>query len=245
MRSMKLRLASHLHAETILKGEFASEWKALQDVLTSAPVPLRAASPFTATGRPMRPKRQMRTLGGKKALALLPIDQVALNNYLDASLGALGWARQPFVLGRSFGVELDSYLKGDFALNGVFVEVEFGNTASLFRDLFKFQIAGRSGVGKVGVLVVATGPMTRLFDSGVAMFEQAEKLLPAMNIGLALPTLIIGLEIDDWNQVKDRFSEMKRIAEEQALVCHDFDAVRRLDPPFPNGEDGEAPDPGW
>jgi hypothetical protein len=229
---VKLKLASHLHAETILKGEFASEWKALQDVLSNAPLPLRPAGPFTASGRPMTPKRQTRQLGGKRALALLPIDQVGLNLYLDASLGALGWARQPLVLGSSFGAELDSYLKGDFALNGVFVEVEFGNTASLFRDLFKFQIAGRSGVGKVGVLVVATGPMTRLFDSGVAMFEQAEKLLPAMNIGLALPTVIVGLEIDDWAPVKDRFEEMKRVAEGQGLVCHSFDAVRRLDDPL-------------
>ena len=228
-----------------MKGEFASEWKALQDILKNAPLPLRAAGPFTATGRPMTPKRQTRVLAGKRALALLPIDQVALNAYLDASLGALGWDRQPLVLGSSFGAELDSYLKGDFALNGVFVEVEFGNTASLFRDLFKFQIAGRSGVGKVGVLVVATGPMTRLFDSGVATFEQAEKLLPAMNIGLALPTVIVGLEIDDWNPVRDRFVEMKAVVEGQGLICHGFEAVRKFDePPVLTADESEVPDPG-
>jgi hypothetical protein len=192
----------------------------------------------------MTPKRQMRLLGGKRAWAVLPIDQVALNEFLDARLSAIGWARQPLVLGKSFGADLDSYLKGDFALSGVFVEVEFGNTASLFRDLFKFQIAGRSGVGKVGVLVVATGPMTRLFDSGVATFEQAEKLLPAMNIGLALPTLLIGLEVEDWGPIRDRFQEMRKVVEERGLACHDFDSVRRFDEPtLPTDEESGEPPP--
>ena len=50
-------------------------------------------------------------------------------------------------------------------------------------DLFKFQIAGRSGIGKVGVLVVATAAVTRLFDSAVATYEQAVNLLPYMKIG--------------------------------------------------------------
>lgn len=94
---------------------------------------------------------------------------------LDEAMVALEWNRQPYVLGETLGTPLDSYLKGDFERSGVYVEVEFGNTASLFRDLFKFQIAGRSGIGKVGVLVVATAAVTRLFDSGVATYEQGRE----------------------------------------------------------------------
>ena len=51
---------------------------------------------------------------------------------------------------------IPSGLLGDFAKGGIFVEVEFGNMASAFRDLFKFQIASRSGAGRLGVLVVAS-----------------------------------------------------------------------------------------
>lgn len=156
---------------------------------------------------------------------------MGLNDALDASLVQLGWNRQPFVLGETLGTPLDSYLKGDFERSGVYVEVEFGNTASLFRDLFKFQVAGRSGIGKVGVLVVATAAVTRLFDSGVATYEQAVNLLPYMKIGLTLPTVVVGLDIVDWAPVKERYAEMYQVAAANGVECHSFELVRGTDDP--------------
>jgi len=226
---MRQQTRSHLFAETILEGSFRGVWEELLDVFGSVDVPLRPAGPFTSTGRPMTPKRQRRRLGGRDAYALLPVDQVGLNLELNRRLVAQGWSRQPFVLGTPVGTPLDSYLKGDFEKEGVFVEVEFGNTASLFRDLFKFQVAGRSGVGKVGVLVVATAPVTRLFDSGVATYEQAVNLLPYMNIGLALPTVIVGLDIVDWEPIARRYEDMKVVAERAGVPCHPFELVRGSD----------------
>ena len=83
-------------------------------------------------------------------------------------------------------------LKGDFVRNGVFIEVEFGNVASMHRDFFKFQIANRSGAGAVGVLVVATDRFSRFFDSGVATFEIAERNRPFLAIGIQMPLWING-----------------------------------------------------
>src|SRR5574340_987994 len=116
---MLMRLDSHLHAETILEGEFRAEWEQLRDVLGSVEAPLRASGPFM-TGRGGAPKRQRR--GGQKAYAMFPIDQSALNQRLDIDLRGLGWQRQPFAAGSTGGPQL-SELKGDFARNGIFVEI--------------------------------------------------------------------------------------------------------------------------
>ncbi len=116
-------------------------------------------------------------------------------------------------------------LLGDFAKGGVFVEVEFGNMASAFRDLFKFQIASRSGAGRIGVLVVASDKVARFFDQGVATYEQVARLLPYMGIGLQLPTVIVGLDLNDWTAIKARYGEMRAVAEANGLDCHPFEAV--------------------
>ena len=226
---MRMRIESHLHAETILEGEYAEEWEELKDVLGTTDVPLRPVAPFSATGRPMSPKRQRRRLGGSDRFVLLPIDQPVLNATLDLSLRSRGWTSQPFAVEGVPGDALPTFLQGDFSKRKVFVEVEFGNTASLFRDLFKFQIAGRSGAGEVGVLVVAVDSVARLFDSGVATFESATRLLPFMRIGIQLPVAVVGLDlgVSDWDRVARRYDEMRHQAEANGVSCHPFEAVRR------------------
>jgi hypothetical protein len=220
-----LQTASHLYAQTIAEGDFRGEWEELLDVLGTVEPPLRKAGPFTASGRPPTPKRQYRTIAGRRRMALFPIDQPALNALLDHRLRALGWARQPIARGDLVAGPIPSGLLGDFAKGGIFVEVEFGNMASAFRDLFKFQIASRSGAGRLGVLVVATDRVGRFFDQGVATYEQVTRLLPYMGIGLQLPTVVVGLDLNDWTAVARRYEEMRSVAEENGLDCHPFQAV--------------------
>ena len=96
---------------------------------------------------------------------MFPVDQGALNRQLHTALRSIGWTAEPIASGQPLGTKADISLRGDFAKAGVFIEVEFGNTASLYRDLFKFQIANRSNTGEVAVLIVATGgarPVLRL-----------------------------------------------------------------------------------
>ena len=90
---MRMRIESHLHAETILEGEYSEEWEALKDVLGTTDVPLRRIAPFSASGRPMSPKRQRRRIGGSDRFVLLPIDQPTLNETLDRAFRARGWCR--------------------------------------------------------------------------------------------------------------------------------------------------------
>lgn len=219
---MHIHTAGHLFGETIIEHAFPLEYRELMEVLESIEPPLRAAGPFTDRGRPPTPKRQARTIGGSKRQFLLPVDQVEMNRVINDQLRVLDWQTQPFATGDPAGTPLDRYLRGDFHKNRIFVEVEFGNTASMFRDLFKFQIAGRSRQGDVGVLIVATAKLARFFDSGVATFEQAVSLLPYMRIGIQLPVWVIGLEPFDWGPIGIRYEEMRSSAEAQGVSCHDF-----------------------
>jgi len=237
---LQITSESHLFGETIVEHGFPTEYDELIGVLGGIEIPLRAAEPFKE-GRPATPKRQTKVIGGRRAFALFPVDQGSLNQLLQDRLRDTDWTTEPVATGSPLGTPADLSLRGDFAKEKVFVEVEFGNSASLFRDLFKFQIASRSGVGEVAVLIVATGGLAKFFDSGVATFEQAIGLIPYMRIGIQMPVWVIGIGPADWEPVKDRYDLMYRVATENGAVCHPFERIYGsvLEPAAPviEGED--------
>lgn len=218
----------HRDADAILEGRFSSLWSELREVLTDISPPLRASGPFTSGQRPDTPKRH-KVRASPPTYRMLPIDQSALNHAIDERLQVLGWRSQPYALEAVTGGKLPTFLQGDFAKETVFVEVEFGNQASLFRDLFKFQIAGQTNAGDVGILIAAVDRMARFFDSGVATYEQAVRLMPYMRIGLSLPTAIIGLDLSDqdWLRVERRYREMQQVAEAGGVTCRSYEDVWR------------------
>lgn len=223
---MNIQGCSHLHGGTILEHDFPGEHIDLLDVLSEIDVPLRAADEFTTNTRPLRPKRQARTFLGVRKPALMPADLPTLNGELDHALDAKGWDSQPIASTSAMGGEAELLgLKGDFVKNKVFVEVEFGNVASLFRDLFKFQIANRSGLGDVGVLIVATDRLARFHDQGVATYEAAQRLLPYLAIGIQMPIWIVGIEPTEWSGLRARYEEMWQRCADNGVDCHRFDAV--------------------
>jgi hypothetical protein len=224
---MRMRVESHRYAEDVLEARFQAEWDEFRHVLGTLEVPLRPPGPYTRHGRPKTPKRQMRMFGGRLANVLLPIDQSAMNEQIDGALVALGWKRQPWILVDHDGQPIDTHLRGDFEKNGVFVEVEFGNVASLYRDLFKFHIAGTSGAAEVGIIVVATAQLAAFFDQGQATWETATGLLPYMRAGIQLPTAIIGLDVNDWSPVQERYEEMLAMLVPNGETGHSFETVLR------------------
>lgn len=224
---MRMRVESHRYAEDVLDARFRAEWEELRDVLGNLDVPLRPAGPYTRQGRPKTPKRQVRAFGGHRANAPLPVDQSAMNARIDEGLVGLGWHRQPWILVDRDGQPVDTRLRGDFEKHGVFVEVEFGNVASLYRDLFKFHIAGTSGAAEVGVIVVATAQLASFFDQGQATWEQATGLLPYMRVGLQLPTAIVGLDVNDWSSIKRRYDEMLAVLSANGESGHPFETILR------------------
>ena len=199
---MELEHASHIFGRTIMRSEFSSEYAEIESTLRAAELPLRPAGPYS-TSRGGAPKRQRR--GNHHVL--LPADLKQLNLDLDAALRPLGWTSQPVASEGVFSTS-GQRSKGDFAKNGVFVEVEFGNTASLYRDLFKFQVAAREGVGRVGVLVAAVSTLARFHDSGITTFEKLVDLRPYLALVVQMPIWIVGLRPESFEPIRARYGEM-------------------------------------
>jgi hypothetical protein len=231
---------SHLHGEVIVEHAFPNEFESLWGVLAGLDIPLRAVDMFTSTGRPLQPKRHTRTLAGERKPFILPVDQAALNRSIDAAFRVEGWAVQPIASG-SFAAEAPSGLKGDFVRNRVFVEVEFGNIASMFRDLFKFQIANRARTGDVAVLVTATERLARFFDSGVTTFEAARRLLPFMALGIQMPIWIVGIEPNDFDLIGERYEELRSLCFAHCLDCHSFQTAIGVQASGETFDAGEEP----
>jgi Restriction endonuclease BglII len=239
---MNLRFGQYLHAETICRHDFPDEAESLLGVLESLTPPLYEVGKFSESTRPKTPKRQDREIagGGKKAF-LLPVNQTAMNAAIRRALRGEGWASEPVAAGPMAGPDTPLSLRGDFVRNHVFVEVEFGNTASMHRDFFKFQIASRSGAGDVGVLVTAAARFAKFFDSGVTTFEAAQRHRPYLAIGVQMPVWIIGMEPLDFSAIGHRYEEMRLLCEGNGLECHPFGVALGADiaveeEPAPEGD---------
>jgi hypothetical protein len=225
MTGIRILSDSHLYGEVIVEHAFPEEHHSLMRVLSEVEIPLRLADEFTRSGRPLKPKRHVRTIGGTRMPFLLPVDQAEMNRSLDVALREDNWDTQPVAAGGLAQGDAPLGLRGDFVRNRVFVEVEFGNAASIFRDVFKFQVANRSGAGDVGVLVVATERFARFFDSGVATFEGVQRLLPYLALGIQMPIWIVGIEPADFHGIGERYEEMRRLCEANGLACHPWDVA--------------------
>lgn len=230
----KLCWTSHLHGDVIIKNAFNAEYTELTQVLESIDIPLRSAGPFTMIGRPPTPKRQMKPIGGQKRYLLMPIDQKTLNERIADELKKRGWSAQPLADAASQAGA--AKLKGDFVKNRVFVEVEFGNSASLHRDLFKFQIANRGRSCDVAVVVVPKMKVARFMDQNVATYEYACSLRYYLSIGIQMPIWIVGLDLENWVDVRARYNEMFTLAKENGVDCHDFDTALGTDESLQTGD---------
>lgn len=224
---MKFLSAHHQHGRTICEYDYPDETSSLVTTLSMLEPSVYDLAGFDENSRPKKPKRQMRPLPGHgRKPFLMPVDQSAMNKAISVALRADGWTSEPVAAGPMARPDTPLGLKGDFVRQGVFVEVEFGNVASMHRDFFKFQIANRAGAGAVGVLVVATDKLARFFDSGVATFEVADKSRPFLAIGVQMPIWIIGIEPDDFEfAIGPRYREMWALCNTHGVHCHSWEAA--------------------
>lgn len=214
----------HRHAVTILEKNYATAWDELLDVLTVLDTPLGPMAPYSVHGRPKVPKRQLKRFMGRTANAIMPISQTAMNAGIKLALRRRGWAQEPYILDRE-GKPVDRNQRGDFMKSDVFVEIEFGNTASFYRDLFKFHLAGTTGAAEVAIVVVATAKTARFFDQNVATYELAIQRLPHLRAAINIPLAIVGIEVADWAPVQDAYERMQAVVEENGETCHRFEVV--------------------
>ena len=129
-------------------------------------------------------KFQFKTTDGKGLL-----HQKAYNRAFEEVFLGYGWERQPVLTE-------EPRLLGDFRKALVFVEIQFGNSAALYRDYYKFQYGLVNGLLSLAVLIVPTNP-SAFFPTrpssvrNMAEFDLADRFFTQLPI--RVPTLLIGL----------------------------------------------------
>ena len=101
----------------------------------------------------------------------------------------MGWEKKPLLSQKP-------RLIGGFRKNLVFVEVQFGNSATLYLDFYKFQYGLQNGLLSLSVLIVPVNPKeffpTRPRSiSNMAEYDLALRYFKVLPI--SVPTMVIGL----------------------------------------------------
>ncbi|MEX2237968.1 MAG: BglII/BstYI family type II restriction endonuclease [Dehalococcoidia bacterium] len=212
---MKTIFLDYRFAEAVLddprfegaKGEIVS-------VLQEASVPLLDCTQLDARRGGVK-RRERRALAGDttKRYFYLPVDQKQLNRDLEAAFVVKGWATKPPIVppGRSGGP--GTGLRGDFKKGRLHVEVQFGNMARWYTDVFKFQLSYSLDEIDAGVLVVPTQRFANVIDENVAYFERVQRELPWAKMSLTLPIWVIGVEPEDDSPIRQCYEQAARLFE--------------------------------
>ena len=164
---------SYRHAEAILDSEFPEE-KA--DILTC----LRSA-------KWVRTEPRERKRGGR-VVATLSINQRATNVAVEELFNAQGWEVHPRIISES-----TSQLAADFKKGKIQVEIQFGNMARWYTDVFKFLLSYSADDIEVGVLAVPVQATAAKIDENVVYYERVFRELPHAKMGITIPIWVLGL----------------------------------------------------
>ena len=139
----------------------------------------------------------------KSPARAFPVDQKSLNKQIESAI-PFGWDVRPLVVppGRSGPA---TNIRSDFKKARIQVEIQFGNMARWYTDVFKFQLAYSLDDIDVGILVVPTHKFANLIDENVASYERVLRELPWAKMSLTLPILVIGVEPDDYTEVRTQY----------------------------------------
>ena len=87
--------------------------------------------------------------------------------------------------------------KGDVLKNDVFVEIQFGHTATIYRDYYKFHYGFMNRLLTLAVLIVPTNPLKFFPERNPASFRNMASYKYALEhfsaLSIPVPILIIGL----------------------------------------------------
>lgn len=175
---MPIRIAdtySYRHAEAILTQSFRNEHvEILQSVISAAWVPM---------AQPKERKRNGRTV------ARLDIDQIGTNKSVESQFLRFGWSPRRRIVSNA-----GSHLVADFNKGAVQVEVQFGNAARWYADVFKFLLSYAANDIEVGVLVVPMRVRALRIDENVVTLERVVRELPHAKMAVTLPVLVLGVD---------------------------------------------------
>jgi hypothetical protein len=192
------------YAEDVLSGTSLRRLKReIVEVLQCTSVPLLDPKRVgDGKGGVKRRKRPALRGSASPRFIFLPVDQIRLNAKLDAAFRSKEWDLQPQIVTATATVAAASRLRGDFKKHRVQIEVQFGNMARWYTDVFKFQLSYSLDAIDVGVLIVPMQRFANLIDENVAYFERVARELPAAKMSLTLPIWVLGVEPDDYDPIE-------------------------------------------
>jgi len=117
--------------------------------------------------------------------------QEAYNRLFALEFEKRGWKLNPIICTKPLH-------KGDFFKNDILVEIQFGNSSTIYRDYYKFHYGLVNKRMSLGVLILPTN-QNKFFPernpksiANMATFEYALEHLNALTI--PVPLLLIGLQ---------------------------------------------------
>lgn len=107
---------------------------------------------------------------------------------IEGAFQAKGWEIKPKIISES-----ESKLESDFKKGKIQVEVQFGNMARWYTDVFKFLLSYSSDDIEIGVLIVPMQATAKLIDENVVYYERVIRELPHAKMGITIPIWVIGV----------------------------------------------------
>lgn len=119
--------------------------------------------------------------------------QRAYNKAFEVEFLKYNWETQP-------KLKDSPRLIGDFSKGLVFIEIQFGNSSTIYRDFYKFQYGFQNGLLSLAVLIVPENeheffPTRPKSVHNMANFKLAVRYFTILPINI--PTWIIGLKPDN------------------------------------------------
>lgn len=171
---------SYRFAEEVLNSPaFIQERKDIEEIFSKFIVP-------QLTKPKIRTRKNKKT--GVSKTWTFTTSQKQMNILLNAEFKAKDWSCQPYVT-----EDKVTGIKADYKKSRVQVEVQFGNMARWYTDVFKFQVSYSLGLIDVGVLVVPMQAFAATIDENVAHYERVVRELPYAKMSITLPIWVIGV----------------------------------------------------
>lgn len=140
---MRLHFQDYRYAEAVLDHvNFKISKREVLEILQKATAPLLDAENANPKSGGVKRRKRSGLKGSSTArYFFLPVDQKRLNVNLDSEFATYDWERQPRIVPIAKAGGSATGLKGDYKKGRLHIEVQFGNMARWYSDVFKFQLS--------------------------------------------------------------------------------------------------------
>ncbi|HAY23147.1 MAG TPA: hypothetical protein DCY27_13500 [Desulfobacterales bacterium] len=175
---------SYRYSEEIIQHQrHGNAWAEIDEVIRNAPL-------FIFPNKSVRNRR-------------LDAVQQLMNTYFDCVLTSrYGWEFHPLAT-RIADSGLTADFRKSFGNLTIQAEIQFGNMARWYSDIFKFQTAYSQSLINAALSIIPAYSLASRIDSNIVNFERTIRELPSAVLSITLPILMIGLYVDENTTIVD------------------------------------------